>query len=250
MRVWPRNAPGWCSAFALAVVLLSPLPAAADGLQDFLLLDSSIDDTRLRIAHGQLMSLMQMRRGCINATPMTSGYWVPRPPQRLVAMPFPEASPWLGLEAALAWQRAGKQTPDLCREVVQFKGVLVDPWLSIYDRSHEEYQYMLALGSSHLEDPQRLVLGIVFSDVAGAEAYELVPGGPAERAGMQRGDQLITVAGEPVVSSEGVVVQLAAGVAGRPVVVGWVRRLADGQLLQGISEVIPLPLEAFLPERD
>ena len=109
---------------------------------------------------------------------------------------------------------------------------------------------MSALGSSHLEDPQRLALGIIFSTEVGAEVYGLVSGGPTERAGLQQGDQLIAVAGEEVFSATGVALQLADAVAGQPVMLIWLCRLADGQLLQGFSEMVPLPQKTFFPKKD
>lgn len=230
-------------------MLLCPLPAAAEGLQDFLLLDASIANTRKRIAQTPVMWLIHACRGCLNATGATSGYWVPRRPQGLSAVPFQEALRWQELEMMLARQRTDR-VPDLCRKMARLDGALADPDMSIWGRTHEEYGYMSALGSSHLEDPQRLALGIIFSTEVGAEVYGLVSGGPAERAGLQQGDQLIAVAGEEVFSAAGVVLQLADAVAGQPVMVIWLRRLADGQLLQGFSQMVPLPRKTFFPKMD
>lgn len=124
----------WPSLLLLAV-LLCPLPAVAEGLQDFLLLDSSLANTRKQIAHAQVRWLVNARRGCLNATGATSGYWVPRRPQDLSAVTFKDASKdasqWQELKGALARQRTD-QVPDLCRKMARLDGALLDPSMSIW----------------------------------------------------------------------------------------------------------------------
>jgi len=53
-----------------------------------------------------------------------------------------------------------------------------------------------------------------------------------------------------VFSATGVALQLADAVAGQPVMLIWLCRLADGQLLQGFSEMVPLPQKTFFPKKD
>jgi hypothetical protein len=55
-----------------------PLPAAAQELQDFLLLDAGNDNSRLPMVYGQPAARVQMRRACVNASHAASGYWVPQ----------------------------------------------------------------------------------------------------------------------------------------------------------------------------
>ena len=235
------------SGLVLLAVLLCPLPGAADGLRDFLLLDASIDNSRLRIARSQLAEFMRMRRDCLNALPATAGYWVPTAVPQSAASALPPVPQWQALEATLAGQRAARVTQDACRHPALMGGRLEDSWYVLYDRIDEEHQQMLALGPAFLEYPQRLVLGIVFDDGGEASVYELLPGGPAARAGLRRGDEVIAVAGGSVVSSAGVVVQLAAVAQGQPVLLDWIRWLPDGTYMYGSSEMVPVPAQTFWP---
>lgn len=236
---------GW--VLAVVVSLPLPLPAAAQGLQDVLLLDASLDNSRLRLIYSQLIVQVQRRRACINASPASSGYWVPRHLPRSGAPPlsFPQ---WGELEVVLGDQRGMRASPAECGLLATADTRLRDPWFTLYDHIAEEEQWMDALGAAYLDDDQRPALGILFDRAGRVE--ELTPGGPGQRAGLQPGDLLTAVAGELVFSAAGVVLRLAGRQTGQPVQVMWVRTLADGSLLQGYSQMVPLPLSVLAQGSD
>ena len=107
---------------------------------------------------------------------------------------------------------------------------------------------MHSLGAAWLDGDQRPWLGIVFDRAGRVE--ELMPGGPGQDAGLQPGDLLTAVAGEPVFGAAGVALRLAGRQTGQPVQVIWVRTMPDGSLLHGCSQVVLLPVPVLLQASD
>jgi S1-C subfamily serine protease len=81
------------------------------------------------------------------------------------------------------------------------RGAVAHPWLGV------------SLTALTPEIRERLAVGAP----AGALVLEVVPGGPADRAGLRAGDVVTAFAGAPVTSVEDVVTRLADTVPGQPV---------------------------------
>jgi S1-C subfamily serine protease len=70
---------------------------------------------------------------------------------------------------------------------------------------------------------------------------EVVPGGPADRAGLRRGDLLLTAAGKPVAVSQDLQRLMFADAIGRPLAITVMR---NGALVDVIAEPTELPVNA------
>jgi S1-C subfamily serine protease len=69
----------------------------------------------------------------------------------------------------------------------------------------------------------------------------VIPGGPADRAGLRRGDLLLTVAGKPVAVAQDVQRLMFADAIGRPLAITVMR---NGALVDVIAEPTELTVSA------
>jgi S1-C subfamily serine protease len=75
----------------------------------------------------------------------------------------------------------------------------------------------------------------------GALIAQVIPGGPADRAGLRRGDLLLTVAGKPVAVAQDVQRLMFADAIGRPLAITVMR---NGALVDVIAEPTELTVSA------
>lgn len=109
----------------------------------------------------------------------------------------------------------------------------------------EEVAYQ-GLDASYLDNPERLVLGVVFMPFGVPTVSDLHPDGPAWLAGIKPTDQLLAIDGVRIASTQGFYVQMAKAVPGRALPVVWMRESARG-MLQYEALVVPQALSALSP---
>lgn len=84
------------------------------------------------------------------------------------------------------------------------------------------------LDDAWMDNPRRLVLGIVFMPFGVPQVDSLHPQGPAQQAGLKPLDQLLSIDGVRVASISGFHVQLARAIPGKALKVIWKRHSSAG----------------------